>query len=465
MASSKAPYALPTWLEHRRFSHHQFPIQHLRDAVDRSGTKVTVIIPGREVASSIAGVIANTVQPLIDAGIVSRLIVIDAASEDGTGRIAAEHGAEVIQRKTIAAELGPSCGKGDALWRALLVTDGDIVAFLDGDTEDPSPAHLIGILGPLLLNEEIQMVRACFDRPFKTANGEMICHNGGRVTEILARPLLNSFWPDLAGFSQPLAGEFAARRGLLEQLSFPVSYGIEIGTLVDTYNLIGLGGIAQVDVGSRQNNHQELRKLTVMAQEIMCTAMRRSGKATLSMMRIFLPWTEGYHDIARTERPPVREWKNGRIANTKSPEIGPYPGAPFVNIEGVRMFRDIGGYQAEDGRSVRCGLVFRSGEPSQMTGAGQQKFLHLGVKKVFDLRSHIEINGGFHGKAVDSGVATPKRLDEVDGMFKTSGIEKILCPVFEESEWLPQQRDDRLKRYASAAEVRLPCSVHVDQDI
>jgi glucosyl-3-phosphoglycerate synthase len=237
----------------------------------------TVIIPGKEVASTVTGVITKIVQPLIDAEVVSRLVVIDAASLGGTGKVATSHGTEVIQRKDIAPELGPSCGKGDALWRALLVTDGDIAAFLDGDTGDPDPAHLIGIIGSLLLHDNIQMVRASFDRPSKSASGDMMSHEGGRITEILARPLLDSYWPELAGFSQPLAGEFAARRSLLENLAFLVSYGIEIATLVDTYNLVGLGGMAQTDVGCRQNPHQALRKLAVMAQEIMSTAMRRSS--------------------------------------------------------------------------------------------------------------------------------------------------------------------------------------------
>jgi glucosyl-3-phosphoglycerate synthase len=206
MSQEKRSCAFPNWLERNRFSHTQFSMEELRNKIEQDNVKITVIIPGKEVASTVAGVITKTVQPLIDAGIVSRLVVIDAASLDGTGAVAASHGAEVIQRKDIASELGPSCGKGDALWRALLVTDGDIVAFLDGDTGDPDPAHLIGILGPLLLYDEIQMVRACFDRPFKSASGEMMSHEGGRVTEILARPLLNSYWPEMAGFSQPLAG-------------------------------------------------------------------------------------------------------------------------------------------------------------------------------------------------------------------------------------------------------------------
>jgi glucosyl-3-phosphoglycerate synthase len=392
MSLKKRPCAFPNWLERNHFSHTQFSFDVLRNKVNQENLKITVIVPGKEVTSTVAGVITKTVQPLIDAGIVSRLVVIDAASLDGTGEVAASHGAEVIQRKDIAPELGPSCGKGDALWRALLVTAGDFVAFLDGDTGDPDPAHLTGILGPLLLHDEIQMVRACFDRPFKSASGDMMSHEGGRVTEILARPLLDSDWPELAGFSQPLAGEFAARRSLLENITFPVSYGIEIATLVDTYNLVGLGGMAQTDVGCRQNAHQLLRKFAVMAQEIMSTAMRRAGHATLSMAQMYLPWKGEFQDIESIERPPIAVYRGQSDVprSNKSEEALRYPGPPFVNIDGVRMFRDIGGYQTSDGSSVRKSLMFRSGDPPSMTPDGLDSFQKLAIGKVFDLRSLIE---------------------------------------------------------------------------
>lgn len=126
MSSNKTPCALPTWLRQNRFSHNDFKVEDLRRRVQQDDLRITVIIPAKEVAPTIAGVIGKTVQPLITAGVVSKLVVIDAASKDGTGEIAASHGAKVIQRKDIASELGPSRGKGDALWRALLATDGDI---------------------------------------------------------------------------------------------------------------------------------------------------------------------------------------------------------------------------------------------------------------------------------------------------------------------------------------------------
>ena len=244
---------LKNWIETNRFHHTDFSLSHLTSTVKANKIQIVVIIPAKEVATTIARVIQETVRPLLVAGIISSVIVIDADSRDKTGEIAARHGAIVIQRELVAPELGPSQGKGDALWRALKVTDGDIVAFLDGDTRDPNPAHLLGILGPLLLDEKIKMVRGCFERPFRTPNGEIHANEGGRVTELTARPLLNLHFPQLAGFSQPLAGEFAARRSLLESLSFPVGYGVEIGTLIDTWKLVGLNGLAEVDLGTRQS--------------------------------------------------------------------------------------------------------------------------------------------------------------------------------------------------------------------
>lgn len=244
---------LHDWLESRRFHHSDFSVPLLASAVRVSNLKVVVIVPAREVASTIAGIILETINPLKLAGIVSSIIAIDNRSADNTGAVAAAHGASVLQRAEIASELGPSQGKGDAMWRALQVIDADIVAFLDGDTADPSPAHLLGILGPLIIDENIQMVRGCYDRPFRQPNGQYRPHEGGRVNELVARPLLNINFPQLAGFRQPLAGEFAARRALLVKLPFPVGYGVEIGTLIDTWRMVGLEGLAEVDLGTRQS--------------------------------------------------------------------------------------------------------------------------------------------------------------------------------------------------------------------
>ena len=260
MTLPKSHAGLQQWLATNTYCHKDFPIPELASEVKRKGLIVTVIIPAREVAEYIGGVLEKTVEPLVAAHIITKVIAIDNYSVDGTGAVAAKHGATVLQRTDIAPELGKSLGKGDAMWRALLQTsmaegscDNEIIAFLDGDTGNPDPSHLIGIVGPLIYHDHLQMVKGSFDRPFKSKHGDTQPHQGGRVTEILARPLLNGHFPALSGFRQPLAGEFAARRGLLEQLDFPVGYGVEIGTLIDAFRLVGLQALAESDLGIRQS--------------------------------------------------------------------------------------------------------------------------------------------------------------------------------------------------------------------
>lgn len=316
---------LQDWLESRRYHHTDFSVPLLASTVMANNLKVVVVIPAREVANTIAGIILETINPLKFAGIVSSIIVIDNHSVDNTGVVAAAHGASVLQRAEIASELGPSQGKGDAMWRALQVIDGDIVAFLDGDTADPSPVHLLGILGPLIMDKSIQMVRGCFDRPFKQPNGEYRPHEGGRVNELVARPLLNIHFPELAGFRQPLAGEFAARRSLLVKLHFPVGYGVEIGTLIDTWRMVGLDGLAEVDLGTRQSeprkssshfrssllvtdNHKPLRELGMLAFAVTSTLERRLGRGSGCEDKMWLPWEGGYKDVPSLERLPVTEY-------------------------------------------------------------------------------------------------------------------------------------------------------------
>lgn len=287
------------------------------------------------------------------------------------------------------------------------------------------------------------------------------------MTEILARPILNMYWPSLAGFRQPLAGEFAARRQLLESLSFPVGYGVEIGTLVDTYNLIGLHGIAEVDVGQRQNAHKPLRELTTMAKAILGTAEKRLDRGKLSTGKMFLPWENDFREVDATERPPLQEYRCGP---SRSPTLSPpaqdipgYPCPPFVMIEGVRMFRDIGG--APTG-VVRSGLVYRSGEPSKMTWQGARDFMKLGIKKVFDFRSPVEIHSehSIHGAddtlhRKDSAInfdQTNNRSSTESAYSKVlleGSVERVAVPVFRDEDWLPENRQARLKHYSSAAEV------------
>lgn len=298
--------ALESWRASRRHHHDEFGLPRLARAARASGVRVAVVVPAKEVAATIGGVLERTVGPLVDAGIVDDVLVVDAASKDGTAAIAVAHGARVVQQDELVPDAGPCQGKGDAMWRALQATEGDVVAFLDGDTEDPTPAHLAGILGPLLTDDGVHMVRGCFARPRREADGTVAEHDGGRVTELTARPLLNLHRPLLAGFRQPLAGEFAGRRSLLEQLPFPVGYGVEIATLIDALELVGLDALAEVDLGTRQNRHQPLRDLTLMAFSVLVAVERRLGRGTVLPSSMRLPWDD---DLPRAvpvvERPAV----------------------------------------------------------------------------------------------------------------------------------------------------------------
>jgi glucosyl-3-phosphoglycerate synthase len=296
--------AVSTWLARRRYTAAEFGLDGLRDREDRPS--VTVVIPARECATTVAGVIETTVGPAYDAGLVDQVVVVDAASIDGTADRAAAAGATVMQQDELAPELGPALGKGDAMWRALAATGGEIVCFLDADTEDPDPGHLLGLLGPLLTDPEIALVKGAFARPFN-AGGRALPDEGGRVTELMARPLLNLHVPLLAGFTQPLAGEFAGRRRLLERLPFPVGYGIEIALLIDALEEMGLEALAECRLGSRQNRHQSLRALGEMAFAVLAAVERRTdGPRSATGGQFLRPWEDGR--IVRVpvgERPPL----------------------------------------------------------------------------------------------------------------------------------------------------------------
>lgn len=235
---------------------------------------VSVVLPAREVAETIESVLAALV-PLERTGLVDELLVVDAASADGTARIASDRGATVVQESEVLPDFGPAQGKGDAMWRGLAATSGEIVVYIDTDTRDFDERFLLGMLGPLFERSDVQFVKGAFRRPFKLEGAAPVPDGGGRVTELVARPLLNLFAPALGGFAQPLAGETAGRRALLESIPYPVGYGVEIATMIDVAARVGVEAMAQVDLGTRQNRHQSLRDLGAMAYAVLGAASRR----------------------------------------------------------------------------------------------------------------------------------------------------------------------------------------------
>ncbi len=305
--------AVSLWRERRRYTVEQFGYEALAARPRRDS--VTVVIPAKECAETVTGILETTVGPAVAAGLVDDVVVVDAASSDGTADRAARAGARVLQQDELLADFGPALGKGDAMWRALGATSGDIVCFLDADTANPDPDHLLGLLGPLLIEPEIALVKGAFERPF-AAGGRTLVDEGGRVTELMARPLLNLHFPLLAGFTQPLAGEFAARRGLLQALPFPVGYGVEIAVLIDAMRSCGLDALAECHLGKRQNRHQPLRKLGEMAFAVLAAAERRlEGPRSATGGQYLKPWEDGA--VARVpvlERPPITSLSDVRVS-------------------------------------------------------------------------------------------------------------------------------------------------------
>jgi glucosyl-3-phosphoglycerate synthase len=266
------PAHLPV-TEPRSFHHADFPVERVVAERDAS---VSVCVPARECAETIGSVVSELVA-LREAGAIDEVVVVDAASDDGTAEIARAAGADVRQEADLLPELGPVEGKGDAMWRALSVLSGEIVCFVDGDTEGFSRHFALGLTGAVACEDGVRFAKAFFHRPFRS-HGIEIPEGGGRVNELMARPLLRAFWPELASIRQPLAGEVAARRELLERLPFATGYGVEMAMLLDAAREAGVEAIAQVDLEERRNRHQPLRALASMADAVLAVALTRLAR-------------------------------------------------------------------------------------------------------------------------------------------------------------------------------------------
>ncbi|HXP99266.1 MAG TPA: glucosyl-3-phosphoglycerate synthase, partial [Solirubrobacteraceae bacterium] len=245
--------AAEQWARTRTFHHSLYPAERI--AKERAQS-VSVCLPARECAGTV-GAIVGVLAGLRARGAIDQLLVVDAASADGTAALAARAGAEVVQEAELLAETGQVLGKGDAMWRALSVLSGELVVFLDADSEDFSAHFATGLLGPLVCEPGVSFVKAFYRRPFEHG-GISLPDGGGRVNHLMARPALSLFYPDLAGVRQPLAGEVAARRELLERVPFATGYGVEIAMLIDVWHELGLQGMAQVDLDVHRNRHQSL---------------------------------------------------------------------------------------------------------------------------------------------------------------------------------------------------------------
>ncbi|MEV3856022.1 glucosyl-3-phosphoglycerate synthase [Streptomyces sp. NPDC050095] len=298
------------WLSRRSWSVADRPLHQLIAAKRTSGQKVSVVLPALDEESTVGEIVTVIRRELMTQAVplVDELVVVDSGSTDRTSEVAAAAGARVVHRDTILPRIPARPGKGEVLWRSLFVTSGDIVCFVDADLKEFSADFVSGIVGPLLTDPGVDFVKAMYDRPLGGAAGQ-----GGRVTELMARPILNLHWPQLAGFVQPLGGEYAARRSLLERLPFPVGYGVELGLLVDALHTVGLDALAQVDVGVRIHRHQDGQALGRMAAAIYRTAQLRLARGHLvrPVLTQFERGADGFeprtYAVDTEERPPMAE--------------------------------------------------------------------------------------------------------------------------------------------------------------
>src|SRR4051794_31380810 len=249
--------------------------------------------------------------------LLDEIVVIDSDSTDETHSVATAAGAVVHRSREIRPDLGSHPGKGEAMWKSLFVTRGDLMVFMDADLVDWDTHFVPGLLGPLLTGDEVALVKGFYERPLRDGAGNESPFEGGRVTELVARPLIALEWPELGWLLQPLAGEWAVRRDLFERLSVPTGYAVELAALIDTHRLLGSDAIAQVDLGRRAHRHQALRDLGAMATQILAASRRRStgsapDRVGLDQHRVTDPTGSGDLDTVRREiplleRPPARD--------------------------------------------------------------------------------------------------------------------------------------------------------------
>ncbi|OLT38504.1 glucosyl-3-phosphoglycerate synthase [Saccharomonospora sp. CUA-673] len=252
----------------------------------KRGRTVSVVIPARDEQETVGQIVGTIRSALVDEQpLVDEVLVVDSHSQDATAAVAAEAGADVVAQDAVLPWLPGRRGKGEALWKGLAATSGDVVVFVDGDLYDFTAGYVIGLLGPLLTRPGVEYVKGFYHRPLVDAEHRE-ADGGGRVTELVARPLLNMFWPELSGFVQPLAGEYAGTREVLEAIPFVTHYGVEVGHLIDLVEWRGLDALAQVDLGIRTHRHQTTQALGRMSGQIILTLLdrlTRSGRMSMSV--------------------------------------------------------------------------------------------------------------------------------------------------------------------------------------
>ena len=293
------------WMADHSFGRPSWTVEELIAA--KAGRTISVVLPALNEEETVASVV-ETITPLLG-GLVDELIVLDSGSTDDTEIRALAAGARVISREVALPNVAPQPGKGEVLWRSLAVTTGDLVAFVDSDLLDPDPMFVPKLLGPLLIQEGVHLVKGFYRRPLKVS-GREDANGGGRVTELVARPLLSALRPELSCLYQPLGGEYAGTRELLTAVPFAPGYGVEIGLLVDAYDRLGLDGIAQVNLGVRTHRNRPLTELASMSRQVIATLLSRCGipDSGVGLTQFFADgedYTPRTSTVSLEDRPPM----------------------------------------------------------------------------------------------------------------------------------------------------------------
>lgn len=284
------------------YHHRDFPLAQLVAA--KAGRSVSVCLPARDEETTIGAIVASLVNELVAAaGLVDEVLVVDDGSSDTTAQVAAAAGARVVAAADVLADEGGGQGKGQAMWKAVGVAVGELIVFCDADVSGFDSTFVAGLLGPLLMSDGVALVKGFYDRPVEACG-----QGGGRVTELVARPLISLLLPHLSEIVQPLAGEVAAPRKVLEELAFADGYGVELGLLADVAARFGVGAIAQVDLGQRRHRNRPLAELGPQATAIVRVALDRAGVGSVAVRPAVLirPGTEPLV-VGGGQRPPLVE--------------------------------------------------------------------------------------------------------------------------------------------------------------
>jgi len=330
------PARVERWFGEANFHHAEFAdLRRLVQLKEKQGLTVSLVLPTLDEEETIGPIVRRAIREMMGrVPLIDEILVIDSVSTDRTREIAEAEGARVVQHPDVLSRYGSFRGKGEALWKSVYETSGDIIVWADTDVRNWHPRMVYGTLGPLLHEPRLQYVKGYYQRPI-VQDGVMKEGGGGRVTELVARPLINLFYPELSGLIQPLAGEYAGRRSLLETIPFFTGYAVEIGHLIDAAERVGIEGLGQVDLERRVHRNQELEGLSRMSFVILQAVMKRleerrkarlfaemgstmklprSGKGRLALEVI---------ELADQERPPmirIPEYLERRQANEPQEE-------------------------------------------------------------------------------------------------------------------------------------------------